>query len=147
LVRERELSTIAVQLWNTADHSCPPPASSVRTTPYAKNATAPGQTGQVAKELDDVSIGGAADQAADLDLTVLDARGDIVGQSGSPTADESVSLANPAAGTGGSAKVPATVTVAAPAAEGRELVGVVRLVNGRGTTVGTGEVIVRKVTP
>ncbi|GAV42978.1 S8 family serine peptidase [Streptomyces acidiscabies] len=138
----------------------------------------------------DVSIGGAADQAADLDLTVLDARGDVVGQSGSPTADESVSLANPAAGTytvevhayrvpsgstaydyhdvfvssvlgkvtvdsatpvklgtGGSTKVPATVTVAAPAAEGRELVGTVRLVNTRGTTVGTGDLIVGKVTP
>nr|WP_112475130.1 S8 family serine peptidase [Streptomyces sp. ST1020] len=167
--------------------------SSSRTTrPVIENGATQRSTVEVPEGTTslDVSIGGAADQAADLDLTVLDARGNVVGQSGSPTADESVSLANPAAGTytvevhayrvpsgstaydyhdvffssvlgkvtvdsaapvklgtGGSAKVPATVTVAAPAAEGRELVGVVRLVNTRETTVGTGEVIVQKVTP
>ncbi|MHC5906228.1 S8 family serine peptidase [Streptomyces sp. S6] len=138
----------------------------------------------------DVAIGGAADPAADLDLTVLDARGEVVGRSAGPTADESVSVANPAAGTytvevvayaapsgstaydyhdvffspvlgkvtvdeatpvrlgtGGSVKVPVAVTAAAGVAEGRELVGGVRLVNTRGTLVGAGDVTVEKVVP
>jgi hypothetical protein len=47
----------------------------------------------------DIALGGASDPSADLDLAVYDADGEVVGQSGGPTADESVSLADPAAGT------------------------------------------------
>lgn len=49
-------------------------------------------------------------------------------------------------GTGDSAKASASVTVARAVAEGRELVGTVRLVNARGATVGTGDVTIEKVT-
>ncbi len=137
----------------------------------------------------DVAIGKVSDAGADLDLTVYDAQGKVVGQSADGDSEESVSLANPAAGTytvevvgfdvpsgstaydykdvffssalgkvavdestpvklgtGDSAKVAASVTVARTVAEGRELVGEVRLVNARGTTAGVGDVAVQKVT-
>ncbi|MFE9451649.1 PPC domain-containing protein [Streptomyces sp. NPDC006739] len=46
----------------------------------------------------DIALGGASDPSADLDLAVCDTDDEVVGQSGGPTADESVSL-GPAAGT------------------------------------------------
>jgi subtilisin family serine protease len=136
-----------------------------------------------------VTIGEVSDAGADLDLVVYDAQGKVAGQSGSGGSDESVSLANPAAGTytvevvgydvpagstaydyrdvffssalgkvavdestpvklgtGDSAKASASVTAVRGVAEGRELVGEVRLVNTRGTTVGVGDVTIKKVT-
>ncbi|MFJ9084741.1 S8 family serine peptidase [Streptomyces sp. NPDC102384] len=47
----------------------------------------------------DVTIGNVSDQAADLDLTVLDAAGTVVGSSADGDSEESVSIAKPAAGT------------------------------------------------
>ncbi|WP_217208795.1 S8 family serine peptidase [Streptomyces sp. AC550_RSS872] len=47
----------------------------------------------------DVSIGKVSDAGADLDLSVYDAAGKLVGQSADGDSDESVSIANPAAGT------------------------------------------------
>ncbi|MFE9020032.1 S8 family serine peptidase [Streptomyces sp. NPDC007808] len=138
----------------------------------------------------DVAIGGVSDAGADLDLTVYDAQGKVAGQSADGDSDESVSIANPAAGTytvevvgfevpsgstaydyrdvffssvlgkvavdesapvklgtGATTKVSAQVTVAKAVAEGRELLGEVRLVNARGTTAGVGGVTIEKVTP
>ncbi|MDF3144407.1 MULTISPECIES: PPC domain-containing protein [unclassified Streptomyces] len=137
----------------------------------------------------DVAIGEVSDAAADLDLTVYDAQGKVVGQSADPDSDESVSLANPAAGmytvevlayavpsgstsydhrdvffssalgkvavdesspvrlgTGDSVKVSASVTAGRAVAEGRELVGRIRLVHTRGMTLGVGDVTIEKVT-
>ncbi|MEU1854396.1 S8 family serine peptidase [Streptomyces sp. NPDC019990] len=137
----------------------------------------------------DISIGEVSDTAADLDLTVYDAHGKVVGRSAGPDSGESVSIANPAPGTytvevvgfgvpsgstaydyrdvffssalgkiavdesapvkfgtGDSAKASASVTVARAVAEGRQLVGEIRLVNTRGTTVGMGDVTIEKVT-
>lgn len=47
----------------------------------------------------DVAIGSPADNAADLDLMVYDAKGDLVGSDADADAEESVSVADPAAGT------------------------------------------------
>ncbi|MFE7272970.1 S8 family serine peptidase [Streptomyces sp. NPDC057623] len=47
----------------------------------------------------DVAIGGVSDLGSDLDLNVYDAAGNLVGQSADGDSDESVSLADPAAGT------------------------------------------------
>ncbi|MEU6351156.1 S8 family serine peptidase [Streptomyces sp. NPDC047072] len=47
----------------------------------------------------DVAIGNTADASADLDLTVYDASGAVVGQSADGDSEEAVSVANPAAGT------------------------------------------------
>jgi len=47
----------------------------------------------------DVSIGNVSDTAADLDLTVKNAAGTVVGQSADGDSEEAVSVANPAAGT------------------------------------------------
>ncbi|MFJ9894931.1 S8 family serine peptidase [Streptomyces sp. NPDC091280] len=47
----------------------------------------------------DVSIGNVSDTAADLDLTVKNAAGTVVGQSADGDSEEAVSIANPAAGT------------------------------------------------
>ncbi|GAA4801221.1 S8 family serine peptidase [Streptomyces ziwulingensis] len=47
----------------------------------------------------DVSIGNVSDAAADLDLSVYDADGNLVGQSADGDSEESVSLSDPAAGT------------------------------------------------
>ncbi|MEW1833194.1 S8 family serine peptidase [Streptomyces sp. NPDC088196] len=47
----------------------------------------------------DVAIGNVSDTAADLDLTVKNAAGTVVGQSADGDSEESVSVANPAAGT------------------------------------------------
>jgi hypothetical protein len=63
------------------------------------------------------TLGGASDPSADLDLVVNDADGEVVRQSGGPTADQSVSLADPAADT----TVSADVTVAAAPSEGRDI--------------------------
>ena len=62
---------------------------------------------------------------------------------GTIKADESkaVNLAN-----GASAQIAAEVSVAGPAPAGRQLFGEVNLVNGRGTTAGTGSVVIEKVT-
>jgi hypothetical protein len=49
-------------------------------------------------------------------------------------------------GTGDSTKVSASVTAARAVAEGRQLVGEVRLLNARGTTAGVGDVTIEKVT-
>ncbi|MFJ5303933.1 S8 family serine peptidase [Streptomyces sp. NPDC088350] len=46
-----------------------------------------------------VSIGNVSDTAADLDLTVKNAAGTVVGQSADGDSEEAVSIANPAAGT------------------------------------------------
>ncbi|MFC7819897.1 S8 family serine peptidase [Streptomyces sp. NPDC057367] len=46
----------------------------------------------------DVAIGGVSDAAADLDLTVYDQDGDVVGQSADGDSQESVSVPKPAAG-------------------------------------------------
>ncbi|MFF5365171.1 S8 family serine peptidase [Streptomyces scabiei] len=137
----------------------------------------------------DVAIGNVSDTTADLDLTVYDAQGKVVGQSADSDSEESVSLANPAAGTytvevvayavpsgsttydyrdvffspslgkvtldestpvklatGDSVKASASITAGRAVAEGRELVGEVRLQNIRGTTVGVGDVTIAKVT-
>ncbi|MFJ2237051.1 S8 family serine peptidase [Streptomyces sp. NPDC087859] len=51
-----------------------------------------------AKSLD-VAIGNVSDAAADLDLVVLDGNGDEAGSSADGDSEESVSVANPAAGT------------------------------------------------
>lgn len=167
--------------------------SALGSSKTARPTIAPGATQRSTIEVPegatslDVAIGGVSDPDADLDLTVYNARGDVVGTSSDSDSDESVSIASPAAGTytvevaafavpsgstaydyrdvffssgkvtvdestpvrlgtGDSAKVSASVTVAVAAAEGRELVGEVRLVNTRGTTVGVGEVTVEKVT-
>ncbi|MFI2410023.1 S8 family serine peptidase [Streptomyces sp. NPDC018947] len=47
----------------------------------------------------DVSIGGVSDAASDLDLTVYDKNGALVGQSADGDSEESVSIPSPAAGT------------------------------------------------
>ncbi len=47
----------------------------------------------------DVSIGNVSDAAADLDLMVYDAQGNLVGQSADGDSEESVSVPSPAAGT------------------------------------------------
>ncbi|MFI6543694.1 S8 family serine peptidase [Streptomyces prunicolor] len=47
----------------------------------------------------DVAIGNVSDTAADLDLTVYNAAGAVVGQSADGDSEEAVSVANPAAGT------------------------------------------------
>ncbi|MFY1676895.1 MULTISPECIES: S8 family serine peptidase [unclassified Streptomyces] len=47
----------------------------------------------------DVAIGGVSDTAADLDLTVYDQDGAVVGQSADGDSEESVSVSEPAAGT------------------------------------------------
>ncbi|MEV5887414.1 S8 family serine peptidase [Streptomyces sp. NPDC052020] len=47
----------------------------------------------------DVAIGGVSDAAADLDLTVYDQDGNVVGQSADGDSEESVSVPKPAAGT------------------------------------------------
>ena len=47
----------------------------------------------------DVAIGNVSDTAADLDLTVKNAAGTVVGTSADGDSEESVSIANPAAGT------------------------------------------------
>ncbi|MEU0743799.1 S8 family serine peptidase [Streptomyces sp. NPDC006134] len=47
----------------------------------------------------DVAIGGVSDTAADLDLTVYDKDGNVVGQSADGDSEESVSVPKPAAGT------------------------------------------------
>ncbi|MGY0024053.1 S8 family serine peptidase [Streptomyces sp. cg35] len=47
----------------------------------------------------DVSIGNVSDQAADLDLTVYDKDGNVVGTSADGDSEEAVSIAKPAAGT------------------------------------------------
>ncbi|MFV0135982.1 S8 family serine peptidase [Streptomyces sp. HMX87] len=47
----------------------------------------------------DVAIGGVSDAAADLDLTVYDQDGKVVGQSADGDSEESVSVRKPAAGT------------------------------------------------
>ncbi|MFS8197180.1 S8 family serine peptidase [Streptomyces sp. CWNU-52B] len=47
----------------------------------------------------DVSIGNVSDAAADLDLAVYDAQGNLVGQSADGDSEEAVSVASPAAGT------------------------------------------------
>ena len=47
----------------------------------------------------DVAIGNVSDTAADLDLTVRNAAGTVVGQSADGDSEEAVSIANPAAGT------------------------------------------------
>ncbi|MEU3788919.1 S8 family serine peptidase [Streptomyces fructofermentans] len=47
----------------------------------------------------DVSIGNVSDAAADLDLTVYDATGKVVGQSADGDSEEAVSVKSPAAGT------------------------------------------------
>ncbi|MER5443626.1 S8 family serine peptidase [Streptomyces sp. NPDC002790] len=47
----------------------------------------------------DVSIGNVSDKAADLDLTVYDAAGKVVGSSADGDSEEAVSVAKPAAGT------------------------------------------------
>ncbi|MDG5804694.1 S8 family serine peptidase [Streptomyces ossamyceticus] len=165
--------------------------SSKSARPTIKNGETQKSTIEVAEGTTslDVAIGGVSDARADLDLTVYDAQGQVVGQSADSDSDESVSLADPAAGTytvevvayavpsgstaydyrdvffssavgdiavdasspvrlgtGDSAKVSASVTVASAVAEGREVVGEVRLVNTRGTTVGVGAVTVEKVT-
>ncbi|WP_128435358.1 S8 family serine peptidase [Streptomyces cyaneus] len=63
---------------------------------------------------------------------------------GSVTVDESTPVK---LGTGDSAKVTASVTVARAVPEGRQLFGEVRLVDTRGTTAGVGGVTIEKVTP
>ncbi|WP_425833700.1 S8 family serine peptidase [Streptomyces fractus] len=138
----------------------------------------------------DVSIGNVSDRAADLDLTVYDAAGKVVGSSADGDSEEAVSIAKPAAGTytvqvdgysvpsgsteydyvdvffapslgtvkvdeskpvslatGASADVAAQVVAAAPAPEGREFFGQVRLLNERGVVAGAGSVKLEKVTP
>ncbi|WP_192340845.1 S8 family serine peptidase [Streptomyces sp. VITNK9] len=47
----------------------------------------------------EVAIGGVSDAASDLDLTVYDQDGDVVGQSADGDSEESVSVPKPAAGT------------------------------------------------
>ncbi|MFB8777774.1 S8 family serine peptidase [Streptomyces broussonetiae] len=47
----------------------------------------------------DVAIGNVSDAAADLDLTVYDSNGDVVGQDADGDSEEQVSIADPAAGT------------------------------------------------
>jgi hypothetical protein len=47
----------------------------------------------------DVAIGNVSDLSADLDLTVYNAAGAVVGQSADGDSEEAVSIANPAAGT------------------------------------------------
>ncbi|WP_406126480.1 S8 family serine peptidase [Streptomyces sp. NBC_00989] len=47
----------------------------------------------------DVAIGNVSDTAADLDLTVYNSAGGVVGQSADGDSEEAVSVANPAAGT------------------------------------------------
>ncbi|MET8983371.1 S8 family serine peptidase [Streptomyces sp. NPDC004539] len=47
----------------------------------------------------DVAVGGVSDSSADLDLTVYDVKGNVVGRSATDGSEESVSLADPAAGT------------------------------------------------
>ncbi|KND30599.1 hypothetical protein IQ63_28640 [Streptomyces acidiscabies] len=100
----------------------------------------------------DVAIGNASDSGADLDLKVLDARGEVVGQSTGADADESVSLADPAAGTYTVEVIAYAVPSGSTAYDYRDAffspaLGTVRLVNTRGTTVGTSDVTVEKVTP
>ncbi|MEJ8657334.1 S8 family serine peptidase [Streptomyces sp. MS1.AVA.4] len=137
----------------------------------------------------DVVIGNTSDKGADLDLTVIK-DGKLVGQSADGDSEESVSVANPTAGTytilvdgyavapggttydykdvyfssalgtvkvdesktvslanGASAQVGAEVLVSAAAPEGRRFFGEVQLLNARGTTAGTGSVVIEKVLP
>ncbi|MFF6781216.1 S8 family serine peptidase [Streptomyces sp. NPDC012510] len=138
----------------------------------------------------DVSIGGVSDPGADLDLTVSDADGDPVAEDADGDSEESVSVADPAAGTytievfafdvpsgttafdhhdvfsspalgsitvdgptsvkiatGGSRTVSAQLRAATAPAEGRDLIGEVRLVSEHGTVVSVGTARIEKVTP
>ncbi|NXY96941.1 S8 family serine peptidase [Streptomyces sp. BR123] len=137
----------------------------------------------------DVAIGKTSDTGADLDLDVF--KGGVkVGSSADGDSEESVTLANPAAGTytivvtgyavpsgsttydyrdvyfssglgsvqvdegaalnlanGASAAVSANVVANAPAPEGRQFFGEVKLLNARGTAAGSGSVQIEKVLP
>ncbi|WP_404815539.1 S8 family serine peptidase [Streptomyces thermolineatus] len=136
----------------------------------------------------DVAIGSTADTGADLDLSVS-LNGKVVASSADGDSEESVSIANPAAGTytvtvdgysvpagtteydyrdvyysaglgsvkvdegkqitlanGATATVTAEVVPAAAAPEGRRFFGEVKLLNSRGTLVGSGSVVITGTT-
>ncbi|MFC9912323.1 S8 family serine peptidase [Streptomyces sp. NPDC127197] len=78
-----------------------PLGSSKTTRPTIKQGEAQTTTVEVpagATSLD-VVIGNVSDAAADLDLTVYDKNGDVVGQDADGDSEEQVSIASPAAGT------------------------------------------------
>ncbi|MHB9753770.1 S8 family serine peptidase [Streptomyces sp. BYX5S] len=78
-----------------------PLGSSKSTRPTIADGASQRSTVDVPEGADklDVTIGNVSDQAADLDLTVYDAAGNVVGSSADGDSEESVSIAKPAAGT------------------------------------------------
>ncbi|MGW2343755.1 S8 family serine peptidase [Streptomyces sp. NPDC001661] len=75
--------------------------SSKTARPTIANGASQTSTVEVPEGTDklDVTIGNVSDRAADLDLTVLDKDGKVVGSSADGDSEESVSVAKPAAGT------------------------------------------------
>ncbi|MFZ3570531.1 S8 family serine peptidase [Streptomyces sp. BH097] len=75
--------------------------SSKTARPTIANGASQTSTVEVPEGADklDVTIGNVSDRAADLDLTVLDKDGKVVGSSADGDSEESVSVAKPAAGT------------------------------------------------
>ncbi|MFI1754471.1 S8 family serine peptidase [Streptomyces sp. NPDC020571] len=108
-VPEAEAGTPADASWTVTNRYAPldgklvggPLGSSETSRPTIEQgdtATATVEVPEGAESLD-VAIGGVSDAAADLDLTVYDENGAVVAQSADGDSEESVSLAEPAAGT------------------------------------------------
>ncbi|MEU3250224.1 S8 family serine peptidase [Streptomyces sp. NPDC006997] len=108
-VPEVEVGTPATATWTVTNQAAPidgrlagGPLGSAKSE---RPAIAQGETVTTTVEVPegatslDVVIGNVSDAAADLDLTVYDGNGDTVGQSADGDSEESVSIANPAAGT------------------------------------------------
>ncbi|WP_409472091.1 S8 family serine peptidase [Streptomyces sp. HC307] len=108
-VPEAKVGTPAATSWKVTNNYAAidgklaggPLGSSKTTRPTIKQGEAQTTTVEVpagATSLD-VVIGNVSDAAADLDLTVYDKNGDVVGQDADGDSEEQVSVASPAAGT------------------------------------------------
>ncbi|MBZ9644736.1 S8 family serine peptidase [Streptomyces sp. PSKA30] len=108
-VPEAKVGTPAAASWKVTNNYAAidgklaggPLGSSKTTRPTIKEGEAQTTTVEVpagATSLD-VVIGNVSDAAADLDLTVYDKNGDVVGQDADGDSEEQVSIASPAAGT------------------------------------------------
>ncbi|MET7319343.1 S8 family serine peptidase [Streptomyces sp. NPDC005549] len=108
-VPEAEAGTPADASWTVTNRYAPldgklvggPLGSSETSRPAIEQGDTATSTVEVPEGAEslDVAIGGVSDAAADLDLTVYDENGAVVAQSADGDSEESVSLAEPAAGT------------------------------------------------
>ncbi|MCX3059154.1 S8 family serine peptidase [Streptomyces beihaiensis] len=109
-VPEAKAGTPAAAEWNVTNHFAAIDGGTVRGGALGSSKTARPTIGQgdtrtttvevpEGAEKLDVAIGNVSDRSADLDLTVYDADGKVVGQSADGDSEESVSIAKPAAGT------------------------------------------------